>query len=363
MTILILANNDVGLYRFRKELLAALLEKQHRVVISLPDGDFIPALKEMGCEYLATPFESRGMDPTADFRLFCRYRRMLKEVRPDLVITYTVKPNVYGGLACRMAKIPYVCNVTGLGTALHQGGALHHLVSRLYRCGLKRASSVIFENSADAKTMCRLGVVTEKQVCVMPGAGVNLQEYDAAPYPADDGVTRFLYIGRLMREKGMDEFFACAEKLKAAYGEHVAFDMVGWLTEDYSEKCRTLEEEGVITFYGYRDDPCTFYDMCSCLVLPSYHEGMNNVLQEASATTRPLITTDIPGCREAVLDGISGLLCNPRDEKDLYRVMEQFHLLPYEEKRAMGLESRRLMELHFDRRNVVSRTMDVLFPE
>ncbi len=360
MTVLILCNNDIGLYRFRKELLSALLEKGHRVVISLPDGDFIPSLKEMGCEYVATPFESRGMDPTADLRLFCRYRRILKEVRPDLVITYTVKPNVYGGLACRMAKIPYVCNVTGLGTAMQKEGLLHRLVVALYHCGLKRASSVIFENSSDAETMRRLGVVTKEQVCVMPGAGVNLQEYDAAPYPADDGVTRFLYIGRLMREKGMDELFACAEKLKAAYGEHVAFDLVGWMTEDYSERCRILEENGVITFHGYRDDPWTFYDACSCLVLPTYHEGMNNVLQEASATTRPVITTDIPGCREAVLDGISGLLCNPKDEKDLYRVMEEFHRLPYEEKKAMGLEGRRLMEQRFDRRNVVATTLKEL---
>ena len=363
MTVLILANDDVGLYRFRRELIAALLEKEHRVVIALPDGALVPPMKEMGCEFIDTPFESRGTDPTADLRLFSGYRRILKEVRPDLVITYTVKPNVYGGLACRMAKTPYVCNVTGLGSAMQKKGALHSLVTCLYRAGMKKASAVFFENSANSETMRQLGAVTKQKIRVMPGAGVNLQEYAPAPYPADDGVTRFLYIGRVMREKGMDEFFACAEKLKAAYGDRVTFDLVGWLTDDYLEKTRDLEKKGIITFHGYHEDLRPFYDVCSCLVLPSYHEGMNNVLQEASATARPVITTDIPGCREAVLDGISGLLCNPRDEKDLYRVMEQFHLLPREEKRDMGLESRRLMEQRFDRRNVVTRTMDVLFSE
>lgn len=363
MKILILTNNDVGLYRFRKELLSAMLAQGHRIAISLPEGDFIPALKDMGCEYIPTHFESRGMDPTADLRLLLHYRRILKEVQPDLVITYTVKPNVYGGLACRMAKIPYVCNVTGLGSAMQKKGALHRLVTGLYHCGLKRASSVIFENSSNAETMQHMNVVTKQQTHVLPGAGVNLEEYDPAPYPADDGTTRFLYIGRVMRDKGMNEFFACAEKLKAAYGDAVSFDLVGWIHENYGERTHSLEEKGVLTFHGYRDDPWTFYDACSCLVMPTYHEGMNNVVQEAAATTRPVITTDIPGCREAVLDGISGLLCSPRDEKDLYRVMEEFHRLPYEEKKAMGVESRHLMEQRFDRRFVVDETMKILFSE
>ena len=361
MTVLILTNRDVGLYRFRKELIAAMLEQGHRVVLSLPDQPLVRPLRDMGCEFIETPLDSRGVNPLNDRKLFSRYRKMLKDIRPDLVITYTVKPNVYGGIACRMARVPYVCNITGLGTAFQKKGALRALVTQLYRTALKKAGTVFFENADNPEALLRVHAVKANQIRLMPGAGVNLEEYDPAPYPADDGVTRFLFLSRVMREKGVEEFFSCAEKLKAAYGDAVVFDMVGWFDDDYSAVIGDMVRRGFITFHGYREDPWNFYDACSCLVLPSYHDGMSNVLQEAAATGRPLITTDVPGCREAVLDGKSGYLCRPQDAASLYDAMEKFHLLPYEQKQNMGAVSRRLMEQRFDRRKVVEATMKELF--
>ena len=230
--ILVLANNDVGLYRFRKDLLAALLGAGHEVYISLPDGGFISELVQLGCRFIDTPIERRGMNPIHDSKLFRQYRAMLKEVKPDLVLTYTIKPNIYGGLACRMAHIPYAVNITGLGSAIENGGWLKKFVLALYRPALKGAKVVFFENAGNCDTLAATGVVPKGRDVVLHGAGVNLEDYPCQPYP-QEGPMRFLFVGRVMHEKGVDELFAAAKRMKQQYGEQVEFHMVGSFEEAY----------------------------------------------------------------------------------------------------------------------------------
>ena len=341
--ILVLANNDVGLYRFRKDLLAALLGAGREVYISLPDGGFVSELVQLGCRFIDTPIERRGMNPIHDSKLFHQYRAILKEVKPDLVLTYTIKPNIYGGLACRMAHIPYAVNITGLGSAIENGGWLKKFVLALYKPALKGARVIFFENTGNRDTLATTGVVPKGRDVVLSGAGVNLEDYPYQSYP-QEGPVRFLFVGRVMREKGVDELFAAAKRMKQEYGNGVEFHIVGSFEEGYKPLMDELEKAGVVKYHGYQSDMKHFYGMANCVVLPSYHEGMSNVLLEAAATGRPLITSDIPGCREVVEDGASGYLCPPKDADALYDAMQRFVELPEKWRAEMGRRGRERME-------------------
>ena len=357
--ILVLANNDVGLYRFRKDLLAAFAATGHEVYISLPNGDFVSELVKIGCRFIHTPIDRRGMNPLHDGKLFQQYRSILKEIQPDLVLTYTIKPNIYGGLTCRMARIPYAVNITGLGSAIENGGWLKKFVLALYKPALKDAKVVFFENAGNRDTLVATGVVPEGRDVVLHGAGVNLVDYPCQPYPQDDTVC-FLFVGRVMHEKGVDELFAAAKRMKQQYGERVAFHIVGSFEEAYKPVMDELEQAGMVRYHGYQSDMKLFYAMASCVVLPSYHEGMSNVLLEAAASGRPLITSDIPGCREAVENGVSGYLCPARDADALYEAMRRFVELPQTQRAEMGLCGRARMEQQFSKQAVVAETIRAL---
>lgn len=354
--ILVLANNDVGLYRFRKDLLVALLGAGHEVYISLPDGGFVSELVQLGCRFIDTPIERRGMNPIHDSKLFHQYRAILKEVKPDLVLTYTIKPNIYGGLACRMAHIPYAVNITGLGSAIENGGWLKKFVLALYKPALKGARVVFFENAGNRDTLAATGVVPKGRDVVLNGAGVNLEDYPYQPY-LQEGLVRFLFVGRVMHEKGVDELFAAAKRMKQEYGDGVEFHIVGSFEERYKPLMDELEKAGVVKYHGYQSDMKRFYAMASCVVLPSYHEGMSNVLLEAAASGRPLITSDIPGCREAVENGVSGYLCPAKDADALYEAMRRFVELPESWRGEMGRRGRERMEQRFSKTVVVAETI------
>lgn len=357
--ILVLANNDVGLYRFRKDLLAALLGAGHEVYISLPDGGFVSELVQLGCRFIDTPIERRGMNPIHDSKLFHQYRAILKEVKPDLVLTYTIKPNIYGGLACRMAHIPYAVNITGLGSAIENGGWLKKFVLALYKPALKGARVIFFENTGNRDTLAATGVVPKGRDVVLNGAGVNLEDYPYQSYP-QEGAVRFLFVGRVMHEKGVDELFAAAKRMKQEYGDGVEFHIVGSFEEGYKSLMDELEKDVVVKYHGYQSDMKRFYAMASCVVLPSYHEGMSNVLLEAAASGRPLITSDIPGCREAVEDGNSGYLCPAKDANALYGAMQRVMELSVEQRSEMGRRGRERMQALFCKRMIVEETMKEL---
>ncbi|MBR4961853.1 MAG: glycosyltransferase family 4 protein [Clostridia bacterium] len=354
--ILVLANYDIGLYKFRKALLEELIRSGNEVYISLPYGDLVPELEKLGCKFVDTVLERRGMNPLKDMHLYRQYRKMLKSVKPDLVITYTIKPNIYGGFACRLAKIPCAVNITGLGSAVEGGGLLQKLVFAMYRTGIQKAETVFFENEGNRDVLLHAGVVKKEKTCVLHGAGIDTDEYACAPYPMEEPL-RFLFVGRIMQEKGVDELFAAVHRLKAEYGDRVVCEMVGMFEESYQVRIEKLVKDGVIRFHGYQQNVKLFYANAHCVVLPSWHEGMSNVLLEGAATGRPLITSDVHGCMEAVEDGISGYLCHVKDAESLYQAMKRFCELSYEERKNMGLAGRKRMEELFDKKQVVKETI------
>ncbi len=358
MKALIVTNHSYMLWQFRRELIAELL-KRSEVLISTPFVGHENDFEEMGCRVIETRFNRRSINPFSDLRLVCYYYRLMKKEYPDFVITYSIKPNIYAGFVCRMLRIPYYTNVQGLGT-MFQNRLTAIIASILYRAGIKKASKVFFENSANADEFIRRKIVSPENVVLLSGAGVNLSVFKQQPYPDEDNGIRFLYLGRIMKEKGMDEFFSAARSLKGKYGNGVYFDVVGFFEDEYKETVETLVKEGIICFHGFQSDPCPWYIQSHCVVLPSYHEGMSNVLLEGGATGRPLITSDIPGCREAVVDGISGFLCRKMDAISLEECMCRFMSMTEDERREMGRQSRVKIENDFDRRQTVEKLMDII---
>lgn len=348
--ILILANIDVGLYKFRRELIEELV-KDHEVFISLPPGDFISKLEELGCKFIRTSISRRGTNPITDFKLFLNYRRMINKIRPDIVLTYTIKPNVYGGLACRLANVPLLANITGLGSAVENKGLLQKLTLLLYKVSLKRAKCVFFQNKENKEFFYKHNIVDGNDRLIA-GSGVNLDYYSLIKYPSKEKIN-FLFIGRVMKEKGIDHYLDAAYHIKKKYSNTV-FHILGFCEEKYEEKIMEMQKQNIIKYHGMQSDVREFHKISHCTIHPTFYpEGMSNVLLESIACGRPIITTNRAGCREVVNDGVNGFVTRQQDSQDLINKIEKFIKLDYNEKVLMGREGRKKAEKEFDRLLVV----------
>jgi galacturonosyltransferase len=346
------------LYRFRRELIAQL-QKDHEVVLSMPFVGHEEDFRAMGLRCIHTEVDRRGINPKTDLKLMATYRKLLKAERPDMVITYSIKPNIYAGMICGLLGIPFCANVQGLGTAFQRKG-LAQFVTMLYRTALKKAKVVFFENEGNAKEFIDRKILPREKITVLPGAGINLECYSLKAYPENDRI-HFLYLGRIMKEKGIDELFAAMRRLHDAFGDKVVLDLVGFFDDDYEAEVNQLVADGIAVFHGFQTEPAPYYAAADCVVLPSYHEGLSNVLLEAAAIGRPVITSDIHGCKEAVNDGETGLLCRVKDAEDLYQKMRQMANLSRSAREQMGLAARKKIEQEFEKKMVVQKTIHGIF--
>ena len=359
MRILILTNYDGGLYLFRRELLEELLAHGDEVHVSLPLGAFSGKLEAMGCKLIDTPLERRGMNPLADIALYRMYKRIIQEVRPDVVFTYTVKPNVYGGLACQRNKVPYLSNVTGLGTAIENGGILQRITLFLYRQGLKGARHVFFQNQSNLDFMVTKGIVERGREHLLPGSGVNVEHFAYREYPPVSDKVNFLFIGRIMKDKGVDELLEVFQKLHDSKAP-VSLTVLGNYDGPYKETIEKAHHSGVINYIGAVEDVRPYVESSHCIVLPSYHEGMSNVLLESSSMGRPVITTRVPGCLETFAEGVTGFGCEAKSSESLLEAVERFLSLSAEKREAMGRAAREKMVSEFDRRQIIAAYMNAL---
>lgn len=356
--VVIIGNNSGGMYDFRHELIEELTRRGCTITVLTPFDTKVDELKDIGVEMINTPLNRRGINPKEDIALLCLYRKLLKKLQPDFVITYTIKPNIYGGYVCRKLNISYAANITGLGTTFQKDGVLKKLVVFLYKIGLKNAHTVFFENDENRQIFIDTKIVNNRITCLLNGAGVNLEKYSLSEYP-DGNKTKFLFIGRVMKEKGIDELFTVMKRL-VEEGVDCSLDILGGYEENYRAAIQKYESEGWLHYHGYQLDVYPFITRAHCFVLPSWHEGMANTNLECAASGRPVITSNIHGCLEAVEDGVSGYLCERKKSESLYKVMKKFTELSYEERRAMGLAGRRRMEDLFDRKEVVENTIKKL---
>ncbi len=355
MRVLIVANNDVGLYKFRRELIEELL-KVHEVHICLPDGEYVGMLTAMGCVYHACEFDRHGTNPLAELRQISFYKVLLKTIHPDAVLTYTVKPNVYAGMACASLNIPYMANITGLGMAIENGGWMQKLLLCLYKFGLRKAHTVFFQNEANRDFMLQNGIVKGNYV-MLPGSGVNLQEHQAEPYPQKEEPLVFVNIGRIMKDKGADEVLYAAKIIRQEFPDTV-FRVIGGFDGAYEEQVKDAAQAGDIEYLGQQSDIHACLKEAHAIIHASYHEGMSNVLLEAAACARPIVATDVSGCRETYDNGVSGIACKVRNGDDLVRAIREFIQLPYEQKAAMGRAGRQKAEREFDRAYVIKCYME-----
>lgn len=350
--VLILANSSGGLYDFRNELLQRLLTK-YEVVISVPDEVKTKELAEEGCRVIHTSINRRGVNPIEDLKLLFDYRKLLKKEKPQLVLTYTIKPNIYGGFCCRRLKIPYIETVTGLGSTFQKKGFFLKMIVALYRMGVKKSECIFFQNEEN-RNIFKKYCIQGKSERLVNGSGVNLKKHEQKPYPKENKTT-FLYVGRIMREKGIEELLEAAEVL---HDEHTEFQLMGYCDEDYQDKLDEYEKRGLITQLGFHPDVRQYLSLASAVILPTYHEGMSNVLMEASATGRPVIATNISGCREIFEEGVTGFGCEPQNSRDLIRAINKFKELSIEAREQMGCNARAKMEQEFDREKVADVYMD-----
>lgn len=359
--ILILCNSSTGLYRFRKELIKKLIENGNKVIVSTPKNSYIEELENLGCEIVETKIDRRGINPLKDLKLLSFYKKLIKKINTEKIITYTIKPNIYGGIAARKNKVDYYANITGLGTAFQNKNLIHKVVSTLYKFALKKANTVFFENEGNKNVFVKEKITDERKFVVLNGAGVNLDLFPYKPLKESDLIS-FLFIGRIMKEKGVNELFETATKIKEEF-QNIEFNFIGGFEENYKEKIEDLEKNDIIKYHGMQSDVQSFIEKSHCVILPSYHEGMSNALLESASMGRPLIASNINGCKEAIIENKSGFLCETKNVDSLYKAIKKYIELPFEEKQKMGKLSRKHMEENFDKRKVVEKTILAMFGE
>lgn len=358
MKILILTNNLGGLHNFRKEVVQALIDDGHQLTISGPLDNNIQFFENVVCNFIPTQFNRKSTNPFNDIKLLFSYLRIIRKTKPDAVLTYTIKPNIYGGMACRIMGKPQLANITGLGTAVENEGKIQKLSILLYKIGLKKAHTVFFQNQANRDFCLSHGMVRGHHVLI-PGSGVNLERHQYQEYPPESPL-RFVFISRLVKQKGIEHYLEAAEHIHQNH-PNIEFHILGYCEGNYKDRLASLQERGIVTYHGRQMDVRPFLGMCHCVIHPSYYpEGMSNVLLESCANGRPIITTDRPGCGEIVDDGFTGFVVRQRDTKDLIEKIEKFIILPYETKKQMGVDARKKVEKEFDRNIVVKAYLDEL---
>jgi galacturonosyltransferase len=350
--ILIISNHHSYTYNLRKEIIEMLLKESYEVHITLPYGDKVNLLEEMGCIFTESPLDPRGMNPSRDFKLVKSYYKIMRKIKPDIVLSYTIKPNLYGGLVCRLLKIPFIPNVTGLGSTFWYKSNLQRILINLYKVAFYRASCVFFQNESNSAFFIGHDIKVNRYK-VIPGSGTNTDNFLYQEYPRDNDAIRLLFIGRVMKDKGIEEFLEVAKRIKEDY-ENVEFHILGPCDDEYKGIIQSLGEKKIIIFHGAKDNIKEYLKRSHAVIHPSYHEGMSNVLLEAAATGRPVLASNIPGCKEIFDEGIGGLGFEPGNVESLAEAIIKFIKLSNEERRIMGENGRRKVEREFNRAIIVN---------
>lgn len=354
-TVLLLSNHHLYTYNLRKELIQKLINNDYRVVIALPYGEKVELLKEMGCEFINVPLIRRGTNPINELKLLFSYLKILRDVKPDIVLTYTLKPNLYGGLACRLNGLKVLHTVTGLGTVFIRNVLYKKVIIWLNRIAFKNSDLIVFMNEDNREFYKNLKIIhTDQKTKIVAGSGVNLDKFKYNELKKNSHEElKFTFIGRILKDKGIEEFLSAAKEVKKKYN-NVSFEVVGFVDEDrYIKMLNFYEEKGIINYLGKRDDIPDIIASSSCIVLPSYGEGRGTVLQEGAAVGRPLITTNTYGCKDNVEDGYNGFLCEVADARSLINAMEKFIKLKPEQRITMGRNSRLKAEKEFNRQVII----------
>lgn len=350
--IVLISSKDNNFYNFRSEVILKLHELGHEVVLVCPYGKKIDFFTERGCRFVPLEMDRRGTSFFNDFKLIMGYRRIFKDEKPDVVLAYTGKSSAYGGLVCRWLNIPCIINNAGLVDAKYYSFLVGLVLETLYRVGFKKAACMMYQNTQERDYLNKV-LKNKVHYRDIPGSGVNVSQFIYQEYPATDDEIYFNFVGRVVFIKGIDEYLACAERIKAKY-PHSHFRIYGdYDDEIYRSRIEELQKKGIVEYEGVKLDMKPHIASAHADIHPSYYEGMTNVVLEHSASGRPCIGSDVPGVRDGIDNGKSGYTFPVRDVDAMVAAVEKFILLPHEEKVAMGKAAREKMEREFDR-NIVT---------
>ena len=358
--IALLTNNDDDVYCFRKELIEALIAEGYEMLISCPDGPKFELMKDIPYIYDNPDIDRRGTNPVKDFGLMMHYRKLFKQYKPAVVLTYTAKPNVYASIAAHQLGIPVINNLTGLGSVVNETGLMKSFIMWLFKLAYRKSACMMFQNETNMQVAIGQGMVKGKYRLI-PGSGVDTDRYPLQPYPdGGDGKTGapvvFNYIGRILHDKGVDDYIEAAKRIKNDYPQ-TEFNMLGFIepTEiHYEQDLKELEEQGIVVYRGSQKDVKPFIARAHATIHPStYGEGMSNVLLESASSGRFLITTNNPGCQETVEDDKTGYIYQGGNVDALVHKIERFLALPNSQRKMAGeLGRERMVEL-FSRKIVI----------
>jgi glycosyltransferase involved in cell wall biosynthesis len=367
--IIICLNTAWNIYNFRTGLIRALVAQGYEVVAVAPYDEYVPLLNGLGCRFVNFPIDNQGTNPWRDFLLLWRFWKLLRREGPLAYLGFTVKPNIYGSLVAHAIGIPVINNIAGLGAAFKKNGWLRWFVTTLYRLALRKSKKVFFQNSDDQKMFIESGLVQKSCAALLPGSGIDLEHFSSRVQVVDFGVDRsqrfqFLLHARMLWDKGVGEYVEAARLLRGN-GQEVDFLLMGFLNVPNpaaipESVMNAWVSEGCIKFIESTADVRKAIAEADCIVLPSYREGIPRSLLEAAAMAKPIITTDVSGCRDVVTDGVNGFLCKVGDAEDLARCLERMVSLDPASRAAMGVAGRLKMEQHFDERIVFAKYIDAL---
>lgn len=362
--VLVAANTAWNIVNFRGGLIRALQVAGYEPIVVAPvERESTERIRQLGVEHIPIAISRSGMNPAADAQLVLAYRQILRKAQPFAFLGFTIKPNIYGSLAARMSGIPAISNISGLGSTFATHDLLQLAVSQLYRFSLAKNATVFFQNADDRALFLQRELVRIEQARLLPGSGIDLDHFSAQPMPA--GPPSFLLVARLLADKGVRQYVEAAGLLRKQFPE-VRFQLLGPLDEDNPTAIPSAELNewigaGAVEYCGQTEDVRPFIKAATAVVLPSYYrEGVPHILLEAAAMARPIITTDTPGCREAVDGGATGFLCAPRSVKSLVDAMTRILLAPPSLREKMGRAGRRKMEDQFGEEIVHHAYLDAL---
>lgn len=355
----IVANTAFNIYNFRLGLIKALQQEGHHVVAIAPTDTYSELLKENQIEFIeVNNLARKGTNPLNDFKLMNEFRRIYKQQQLDVVLQYTIKPNIYGTLAARLTNTKSICTVTGLGYTFLNDSIASKVAHRLYRLAFSFADKVLFQNTDDLEIFVTNKLVSRQKTHIVPGSGIDTKRFnpDFCTPKTDDGITRFLMIGRLLKDKGVYEYAEAAKQVLSD-NQNVEFHLLGDIDNDNPSAIKKEEldawiKEGIIHYHGYAKDTRPYICQADCVVLPSYREGMPRVILEGMAMGKPCITSDASGCKDAIVHGESGFICRTADAQSLAQSLRTFLVLDKTYKNQIGINARKRAESVFSQQAV-----------
>lgn len=362
--IVLVANTSWSMIKFRLGVMKSLVEAGYEVIVIAPRDKHSDDFNELGCHYIELKMDNKGSNIFNDLKLIYRLQKVYKKLNPDLIFHYTIKPNIYGSFAAKIAKKRSIAVVTGLGYTFIHDSITAKIAKFLYKASLKYAQEVWFINIEDKNKFLLAELVVEEQMNFLPSEGINLETFAPIKVKRKDNIFRFILIARLLWDKGVGEYVKAAKILTKKYS-NVEFQLVGFI-DAQNPKAISREQvddwvaKGYVNYLGPTDDVKPFIAAADCVVLPSYREGVSMILMESAAMQKPLIATNVPGCRDLINSGISGYICRMQDYSDLVSKMDKMLHLTKKQRKKMGKEGRKLMEEEYNEKLVIEKYLYTL---